>query len=135
MTVTRHNIATFPAPQGYSHATVGRGEQIIHISGQPGIDETGAVVPGGLAAQTERAMQNLELALAAAGATRDDLVKVTVYIVGWNPSLYPEFIQGAMAANAGRPNPDVALTLIGVASLFMPEHLVEIEAVAIVGEG
>ena len=134
MTVTRHNIPNVPAPQGYSHATAARGGRIIHLAGQVGTDETGAVVPGGLAGQTARAIQNIELALAAAGATRDDLVKVTFYVVGWHPGLYPELLRGTEAANAGRPNPDVALTLIGVASLFTPEILIEVDAVAVVAD-
>lgn len=134
MAVTRHNIPNFPTPQGYSHYTVARGERIIHISGQVGSDETGAIVPGGLAAQTERAIRNIGLALAAAGATLDDLAKVTFYVVGWEPALYAEIAAGSAAAYDGQPNPDVALTLIGVACLFTPEMLIEIEAVAVIAD-
>ena len=39
-----------------------------------------------------------------------------------------------MATNAGRPNPDVAMTLIGVTSLFTPEYLIEIEGVTVVAD-
>jgi enamine deaminase RidA (YjgF/YER057c/UK114 family) len=40
---------------------------VIHIAGQVGADQTGAVVAGGLAVQMERAALNVELALEAAG--------------------------------------------------------------------
>src|SRR5688572_10548711 len=62
MTVTFHNIAGTDAPFGYHHATAARGTTIVHVSGQPGVDEHG-VVAGGLAAQTEQAMVNVAKAL------------------------------------------------------------------------
>jgi len=68
--------------------------------------------------------------LEAAGASLDDLVKMTAYVVDWDPSMDDELVRGGSAARAKRPYPDVALTLIGVASLFTPEMLVEIDAVA-----
>ncbi len=50
------------------------------------MDETGAIVPGGLAAQMERALLNVALAVESAGATVDDLAKVTMNVVDWDPS-------------------------------------------------
>ena len=44
------------------------------------------------------------------------------------------FLTGAMAAREHHPFPDAALTLVGVHSLFEPDHLVEIEAVAVVDD-
>lgn len=68
----------------------------------------------------ERALLNVALVLEAAGASFDDLVKMTAYVVDWDPSMYDELVRGGTAARAKRPYPDVALTLIGVASLFTP---------------
>lgn len=51
MTVTLHNIARFPAPRGFSHASVASGSRIVYISGQAGTDDNDAVIAGGLAAQ------------------------------------------------------------------------------------
>lgn len=132
MTITPHNIAGFPAPAQGAHATAARGNCIVHISGQVGTDESGAIVPGGLAAQTERALLNVALALEAAGATIDDVAKLTSYVVDWEPSMFDELARGISAASAQRPYPPVALTLIGVKSLFTPEMLLEIDAVAVV---
>ncbi len=68
MTVTCHNIPGFDPPPMSSHATAARGDVIIHISGQVGTDDTGAVAEG-LAAQTECAILNVATALEAAGAS------------------------------------------------------------------
>lgn len=133
MTMTLHNIAGTEAPLGYHHASVARGTAIVHVSGQPGVDADG-VVAEGLAAQTEQAMVNVAKALEAAGARVEDVVKSTIYVVGWEPSMFEAFLVGAMAARERHPFPDAALTLIGVASLFEPSHLVEIEAVAVVDD-
>ena len=132
MPVTLHNIVGAAPPVRYSHATSAVGSRIVHIAGQVGTDASGAVVPGGLAAQTEHALLNVARALDAAGAGVDDIAKVTFYIVDWEPSMYEQLARGAEAARAHHAFRDVALTLIGVKSLFTPEMLIEIEAVAVV---
>jgi enamine deaminase RidA (YjgF/YER057c/UK114 family) len=133
MPMTLHNIAGFPPPTpGTSHATAVTAGRIVHISGQPGTDETGALVPGGLAAQTERALRNVALALEAAGARPEHAVKSTFYVAGWEPSMVEPLMEGGAAARADIPFPDVAVTLIGVQSLFTPEMLIEIETVAVI---
>lgn len=131
MTVTAHNIPGVDPPPMSSHATAARGDVIVHISGQVGTDESGAIVEG-LAAQTERAIVNVAAALEAAGATVADVAKSTFYVVDWEPSMMEELARGGAAARAKIPFPDSAVTLIGVKSLFAPEMLIEIEAVAIV---
>jgi enamine deaminase RidA (YjgF/YER057c/UK114 family) len=131
MSVEYLNTPGLPEPQGFTHISVASGDRVIHIAGQVGQDENGDIVPGGLAAQTERAMLNLSRALEAAGASESDLVKVTVYVVGWKPSMFEELATGVGAAGAARPGPEVPVTLIGVHSLFQPNMLVEIEGVAI----
>jgi enamine deaminase RidA (YjgF/YER057c/UK114 family) len=102
MTVTLHNIAGFPTPQGFSHACVARGSRIVYLSGQAGTDDTGAVVAGGLAAQVERALLNVTAALQTAGGTNDDLAWLTYYIVGWNGAMFDELARGVRAARAER---------------------------------
>jgi enamine deaminase RidA (YjgF/YER057c/UK114 family) len=131
MTIEYRNTPGVPEPQGFTHVSIASGDRIIHIAGQVGQDENGDIVPGGLAAQTERAMHNLGRALEAAGAGESDLVKVMVYVVGWEPSMFEALVAGIGAAQAQRPGPEVPVTLIGVHSLFRPDMLVEIEGVAI----
>jgi len=131
MSVELLNIPGRPEVPYYSQVAVGTGARTIHIAGQVGSDEQGQVVPGGLAAQAERALLNVALALDAAGAMPADLAKLTIYVAGWSPDQFPELGAGLAATQQARRLPAVPVTLIGVASLFQPDHLVEIEAVAI----
>jgi enamine deaminase RidA (YjgF/YER057c/UK114 family) len=132
MSITLHNIPGAEPPPNASHATSARGNVIVHISGQVGTDESGALVAGGLAAQTERALLNVARALEAAGASLDDVAKSTFYVVDWDPSMLEELSRGGAAARAQIPFRDVAITLVGVKSLFTPEMLIEIDAVAVI---
>ena len=134
MTTTTFNIAGFPPPPaGTCHVTAASGSRIVHVSGQVGSDENGTIVPGGLAAQVERALLNVALAVGTAGVQVSDLVQMRLYIVGWNPSMWEDFGRGAQAVYQQLPFPEVAATLIGVTSLFTPEMLVEIDADAVIG--
>jgi enamine deaminase RidA (YjgF/YER057c/UK114 family) len=131
MSVEYLNTPGVPEPQGFTHISIARGERIVHVAGQVGQDENGDMVSGGLAAQAERALLNLGSALEAAGTSESDLVKVTIYVAGWEPSMFEELASGLGAAQARRPGPEVPVTLVGVQSLFQPDMLVEIEGVAI----
>lgn len=62
----------------------------------------------------------------------ESLASLRVYVVGWEPSMLGELLAGGEAARARYPWPPVPVTLVGVASLFTPEHLVEVEALAVV---
>ena len=69
-----------PAAIGpYSHAVAMDG--IVFTSGQLGMDPaTGKLVEGGVAAQAEQALKNLENVLKAADADMDTVVKTTVFV-------------------------------------------------------
>ena len=74
----------------YSHVVVASGARTIYISGQVATDEEGRVVgEGDIAAQTTQVMQNLGLALKAAGASYSNIVKITTFVVGYKPELRP----------------------------------------------
>jgi enamine deaminase RidA (YjgF/YER057c/UK114 family) len=85
---------------------------------------------GDLAAQTAQAMRNVGLALAAAGASYADIVKITTFVVSYKPE-HRTVIGQARAPFFANGTPP-ASTLVGVAALALPEWLVEIEAVAVV---
>jgi 2-iminobutanoate/2-iminopropanoate deaminase len=70
-----------PAPIGpYSQAI--RAGEFLFCSGQVAIDpSTGTLISGDVTAQTRRVLANLAAVLAAAGATLDDVVKTTVFLV------------------------------------------------------
>jgi 2-iminobutanoate/2-iminopropanoate deaminase len=71
-----------PAPfQGapYNQAIVGNG--FVWVAGQLGIDPaSGAIVEGGVAAQTEQIFKNIRAILDEAGTSLDRLVKTTVFL-------------------------------------------------------
>ena len=75
-------------------------------------------------------------ALAAAGASFDDVAKLTVYIPDWNPENMPLFAEGITraATRLGIEPPAAPLTGIGVTALAAPDLLVEVEATAVVDD-
>ena len=115
----------------YSHVVIASGTRTIYTAGQVSTDENGALVGAGdLAAQTEQVMRNVGLALAAAGASYADIVKITTYVVNYKPENRSIIGKARATFFAGRTPP--ASTLVGVAALALPEWLIEIEAVAVV---
>jgi enamine deaminase RidA (YjgF/YER057c/UK114 family) len=114
---------------GFSHATVAG--DMVWLGGQIGSDATGKVdAPGDVVAQFARAIGNVAIALRAAGSMPADTVKLTYYVTDLKA-------YKANLAAIGAAYRDVfdrhfpATTLVEVRSLFDPDALVEIEAVAI----
>lgn len=113
----------------FAQVLVATGARTIYTSGQVSIDEDGKLVGAGdLAKQTTQAMQNLGLALQAAGATYADIVKTTTFVVNYRPELRTVITDAKKPFWARKP-PTSAL--IGVSALALPEWLIEIEAVAV----
>lgn len=116
----------------YSHVAIASGARTIYISGQVAMDSQGNLVGAGdLGAQTEQVMRNLGLALAGAGASFADVVKITTYVVDYKPEYRAIISKARTPFFAGREPP--ASTLVGVSALALPGWLIEIEAVAVVG--
>ena len=111
-------------------AIIKGGGKTIYISGQVALDEKGELVGrGDIRAQTRKVFENLKVALAAAGAGFEDVVKLTYYIVGYRPEqLGP--IREVRSEYLSKAHPP-ASTLVGVEALFQPDVLIEVEAVAI----
>jgi enamine deaminase RidA (YjgF/YER057c/UK114 family) len=130
MTVQLLNAPGRPVSEFFHQASVSAGTRTIHVAGQVGTDEQGQVVPGGLAAQAERAMRNVHAVLAEAGAGPGDLVRLTIYVTDWDPGQLPELGQGLIGAGDWVPAP---VTLIEVVGLFEPGMRIEIEATAVAG--
>ena len=61
-------------------------------------------------------MRNLDIALASAGATRDDLIKQTIFVVDYRPEIVG-LILGPLHAGTRRC---AASSLVGVQSVFAP---------------
>lgn len=133
MAVTLIDPEGRPVTGVYRHVAIGSGSRIVYIAGQVGWDAEGVTVSSDLADQVERSFLNVAIALAAAGATYDDVVKMTVHVVDWTPEKMPALMAGIERAQARlgvQAKPPT--TLLGVPTLDVPEHLVEIEAVAVI---
>jgi 2-iminobutanoate/2-iminopropanoate deaminase len=82
--VSRKIVDTPKAPKAigpYSQAVEARGARTLWLSGQIPLDPaTGELVPGDVAAQTARVMENLRAVLAAGGAGFEHVVRCTIYL-------------------------------------------------------
>ncbi|WP_406106039.1 RidA family protein [Micromonospora globbae] len=123
---------TLPQPNGYSHAaTIGPGHRLVWTSGQVPIAADGTPAPAGdWEAQTRQAMQNVGLALTAAGATWGDVFKLTIYVVDTSALATVRAVRDEFV-NVERPPTS---SLVQVASLFRPDLLIEVEAVAAIAD-
>jgi enamine deaminase RidA (YjgF/YER057c/UK114 family) len=116
---------------GFTHVVTATGGKLIHVSGQVSVDEKAEVVGrGDFRAQVERTFENLKTALAAAGATFRDVVKITYFVVNLTPDLVP--VVREVRRKYLDPDRPPASTLVGVAALVVPDWLVEIEVTAVV---
>ncbi|PZR53123.1 RidA family protein [Xylanimonas oleitrophica] len=135
MTVRRFTPDGLLQPTPYHHVAVGTGSRHVHVSGQIARLADGTpVAPGDLAGQVAQALRNTATGLAAAGATFDDVLRLTFYVTRWTPDQITGFMAGVeqVAAEIGLPLPLPPASLIGVEVLFEPDVLVEVEATAIV---
>lgn len=134
MPVTRINPPSLYNAVGYgfSHASLQEGGRTLHLAGQVAWDKDCNVVGGDdLAAQTRQVLANLKAVLDEAGATVADLVRVRTYVVNHSPDKLGAVL-GEMGAFYGDAVPPPN-TFIGVQALALPDFLVEIEAVAVIG--
>jgi enamine deaminase RidA (YjgF/YER057c/UK114 family) len=116
---------------GWTHVVTAIGGKTIYVSGQVSVNERGEVVgKGDLRAQTIQTFDNLQHALAAAGATFRDVVKSNLYVVGLKPEHVP-IIREVRGRYFSAEHPP-ASTLVGVEKLVGPDWLIEIEVVAVV---
>ncbi|MCP2169884.1 RidA family protein [Goodfellowiella coeruleoviolacea] len=133
MAVALVNPGGLPEVDAYRQVSIATGSRLVFVAGQVAWDADGVTVGrGDLAAQVERCYLNVATALAEVGASFADVAKLTVYVVDWTPDKMPLFLDGVARAAAklgGTPVPPG--TLIGVAALDVPEHLVEVEATAV----
>lgn len=134
MAITLVNPDGLPEVGAYKQVSVASGSKLVFVAGQVSWDADGVTVGAGdLAAQVERCYLNVATALAGVGATFDDVAKLTVYVVDWTPDKMPLFAEGvARAAARLGAVPVPPGTLIGVAALDAPDHLVEVEATAVI---
>jgi 2-iminobutanoate/2-iminopropanoate deaminase len=89
-----------------------RAGDLVFVAGQPGIDPaTGAVPPGGFAAEARQAFANLRTVVHAAGASMDRVVRTTVFLASADdfPAMNELFAEAFPAAPPARSTPIVGL--------------------------
>lgn len=116
-------------PNGYSHLVIVSHGRLIFVAGQVGMDKHGKVAAD-FAAEAKQAFANLKIALAAAGATPADLIKVNYFVVGLNREKLVA-LREARDTFIDNEHPPVS-TLAGVQALFRDDIQIEIEAEALI---
>ncbi|WP_190123436.1 RidA family protein [Streptomyces inusitatus] len=115
---------------GYSHVVWGSG-RFVAVSGQCAFDEERRVVGvGDPGAQARRVFENIRRCLESAGATFEDVVKLTYFVTDIAHLGPVRTARDEVFDPARLP----ASSAVQVSALILPELLVEIEAYAIVPE-
>ena len=119
-----------PPGNGYTHVveTTAPG-RTIYIAGQLGLDADGNLAgePGDFRAQVKQALENLKEALAAVGASFDDVVKVNNYLTDIKDLPMLREVRTAYLNRATPP----ASTTVAVPALAREGALYEIDAIAV----
>ena len=132
MPVRFSNPKTLAPPPGYSTVVEVSGPtRTLYFAGQLGVDTENRFVgtPGDFRAQCIQAFANMTLALKAANATWNDVVKINNFLVDIERNMATFRDVRDRHLNAKAPP---ASTTIGVPALARPGGLFEIEAVAVV---
>lgn len=117
-----------PTAFGYSHtASVSGASGLVFVAGQYASNRDGRVVSNDFADQVKSAIGNLAVALAAHDLELAHVVQLRTYVVGLDFDKLGAIAQAIGAAWGSSPPTQ---TLIGVASLAMPEIQFEVEAIA-----
>jgi enamine deaminase RidA (YjgF/YER057c/UK114 family) len=130
MTLELINPADLHTPQSYTHVVAATGSRLVFVAGQAADDVQGNLVgPGDLAAQAHQAFANVGRALAAVGATPEQVTRITIYIVDHRPEYLPVISEARITVFGDHKPTDV---LVGVQTLAEPGYLIEVEAIAVV---
>jgi 2-iminobutanoate/2-iminopropanoate deaminase len=124
------NPKTMAKPPGYTYVVEATGpNRLIFIAGQLGLDIDNKLVgaPGDFHAQADKAIGNLKLALADAGATIKDVVKINSYLVDMSHIAIFRELRDKHFNMAAPP----ASTTMAISQLARPGALFEIEAIAV----
>lgn len=114
---------TYPSDLPYPFSAAVRTGNLLFASGQVGM--RGGKVVEGIEEQTRATLENLRAVLKRAGATLEDVVKVTVFMS--DMSLWPAMND---VYREYFPKDPPARSALGVNGLALPDLLVEIECVA-----
>lgn len=124
------NPWTWQDQYGFAQAVeVGDARRVLFCAGQVSVDADGNPVHrGDMRAQMTQALDNLQTVLERAGFKMSDVARLNVYTTDVDRTMeaWP-VLQGRLAETGCRQ----ASTLLGVARLYHPDILFEIEATAV----
>ncbi|WP_417610038.1 RidA family protein [Parasphingorhabdus sp.] len=101
---------------------------LLFLSGQAAINEQGEIAgPGDFDAQLAQVFKNIDRVLHAAGSSKDQIVKVTIYLTEMQN--FPKIVQ---ARKVYFEYPYPADTIVEVQALALPDLMVEIDVIAAV---
>jgi enamine deaminase RidA (YjgF/YER057c/UK114 family) len=126
--LTHHDPAGLHRHPAFSQAVeIASGARLVLVGGQNGTDGSGAVVGATVAEQTRQALNNVRLAVEAAGGSVHDIARWRILLT--DPAATAEgFAQFTAFWDSATPPPVVTVEII--TALARPEFLVEIEATA-----
>lgn len=129
------NPKTLSKPGAYTHVVAVEGAtRLVYVSGQVSFAPDGAIAgKGDIRAQSEQVFANVTGALEAAGAGWGDVVKLNGYLVDMSPQAIATYRE--VRARFLKPGQLPASTLVGVTRLVHEDLLLEVEAVACLGDG
>ena len=127
MKITHINPDGLHKSPAFSQAVMVEGGKTIYIGGQNGILTDGTMAGDNLASQTEQAYRNMIEILKTVGASQENVVKQTIYVVKGQ-----DIRDGYAATQKVWGNFPTAISFVFVEGLGVPGALVEIEAIAVV---
>lgn len=111
----------FRLAQGY------RVGDLLYISGQAAIDQNGRIVGvGDFEAQAKQAFENLDRVLCAGGSSLRNVIKVTIFLTDMT-----NFDRIVKLRGQWFTAPYPADTIVEVRSLYSPDAMIEMEAIAV----
>lgn len=119
------------APWGFSQVVISEPGRMVHISGQVAWNELGQIGAHDLEGQFRQTLNNVVVAVTAAGGTADDIQALRLYIPNFQAGVDTEVISRVLVEVFGTDNLP-ASSWIGVQSLAQVEYLIEVEATAVV---
>ena len=115
----------FPGTAGLPFSDGVIAGKTLYVAGQEGTDDQGKLAPGGIAAETQAALANIEKVVKEAGFDMKDIVSVTVFLADIH-----EFPDMNKVYKTVMPDPKPARATVQVAALVNNARI-EISAIAV----
>jgi enamine deaminase RidA (YjgF/YER057c/UK114 family) len=128
--IRKINPGELHTPPGYHHVTIVEAGRTAHLAGQCPVGLDGLVVGvGDLSAQIDQVVANSMVALGAAGASPEDVIRTVIYVVSDQADVLGAAWDRLCGSELGAAF-TTASTLLGVAQLGFRGQLIEVDLTA-----